>query len=345
MKDTSKSDPGSNQGVSTLKRRIQELEQLVEELRQTEGALRESEARFRYISENIADIVFVIDMDLRTIYANPSVERVLGFTPEERKAQRVEEQMTPESLRLVFETLGEEIEREKEGADPDRSRILVLDYYLKNGSIKSLETNVRGIRDNNGVLKGFLGLSRDVTERKRMEEELKDSAKKYRELSTVDNLTQLYNLRQFYIQLKIETDRSNRYEQPLTLLFLDLDDFKAFNDAYGHIEGDNALQRIGRIIKNCLRETDFAYRYGGEEFTVILPMTTEEQGVPIAERINGEIKRETFSPLPGQIVHLTVSIGLAQHRPQEDITTFVRRADQWMYKGKKNGKDRVCHET
>jgi len=178
-----------------------------------------------------------------------------------------------------------------------------------------------------------------------VEKTLRDSEKRYRELSMVDDLTQLYNSRHFYFQLKIELDRSNRYGQALTLLLLDLDNFKAFNDAYGHIEGDQVLWRLGQVVKRCLRETDFAFRYGGEEFTILLPMTTGVDSAVIAERIRTEFKKETFSPAPGQDVHVTVSIGLAQYKPQEDMKTFVHRVDQLMYQGKKNGKDRVCSES
>jgi len=179
---------------------------------------------------------------------------------------------------------------------------------------------------------------------KKTEQELKESEQRYRDLSIVDDLTQLYNSRHFYFQLKIELDRSNRYEQPLTLLLLDLDNFKTFNDVYGHVEGDQVLMRLGQVVKRCLRETDFAYRYGGEEFTILLPMTTSADGTVIAERIRMEFKKETFSPAPGQDVHVTVSIGLAQYKPQEEMKTFVHRVDQLMYQGKKNGKDRVCSE-
>jgi diguanylate cyclase (GGDEF)-like protein len=201
------------------------------------------------------------------------------------------------------------------------------------------------IRDEKGKPIGFRGISLDVTERRRAEDALRESEKRYHELSIIDELTQLYNSRHFYFQLKIELARSNRYEQPLTLLFLDLDNFKAFNDAHGHIEGDQVLWRLGQVVKGCLRETDFAYRYGGEEFTVILPMTTRIDGVVTAERIRTEFKKETFSPEPGLDVHVTVSIGLAQYRPQEDMKAFVHRVDQLMYLGKKSGKDRVCCES
>jgi diguanylate cyclase (GGDEF)-like protein len=176
-------------------------------------------------------------------------------------------------------------------------------------------------------------------------EALRGSEERYRELSIVDELTQLYNSRHFYHQLRMEIDRADRYGHPLTLLLLDLDDFKKFNDAYGHVKGDQVLKRLGQVIKGCLRQTDSAYRYGGEEFTILLPMTICRDGAITAERIRTEFKKEHFSQAPGQDIHMTVSIGGAQYKPQEDMKVFVHRVDQFMYQGKRNGKDRVCSES
>jgi diguanylate cyclase (GGDEF)-like protein len=130
----------------------------------------------------------------------------------------------------------------------------------------------------------------------------------------------------------------------LTLLLLDIDNFKEFNDAYGHVEGDQVLSQLGKVVKQCLRQTDSAYRYGGEEFTILLPMTTSGEGVITAERILRRVREEHFFPIPGHEVNLTVSIGLAQYRIQEDIKAFVRRVDRLMYQGKQEGKDRACFE-
>jgi diguanylate cyclase (GGDEF)-like protein/PAS domain S-box-containing protein len=192
---------------------------------------------------------------------------------------------------------------------------------------------------------GAIANSQLYADLKKTGHELKESEQRYRELSIVDGLTQLYNSRHFYFQLKIEIDRSNRYGHALTLLLLDLDNFKHFNDTYGHVEGDQVLMRLGQVVKRCLRETDFAYRYGGEEFTILLPTTTNEDGAVTAERIRTEFKKETFFPAPSQDVHKTVSIGLAQYKPQEDVKAFVQRVDQLMYQAKKDGKDRVCSES
>jgi len=346
MEDTQKNTSKPIESPSNTERQIRELKQLVTKLKNTEEALRKSEEKYRFIVEHMADTVWVANMDLRPAYVSSNSLKVLGFTPEERLNQHLSEMVTPETYSRLIDVLAQEMGKDKcNNVDPDRVVTLEMEYYHKNGHTTWLENRIHAIRDKDGKIIGIHGVSRDITERKRMEDALKKSEKRYRELSTVDNLTQLYNLRQFYAQLKVETDRSNRYGHPLTLLFLDLDDFKAFNDTYGHIEGDKVLQRIGRIIKDCLRETDFAYRYGGEEFTIILPMTTEAEGSITAERINAKIRTTPFSPPPDRDVYVTVSTGVAQYRPKECIRSFVNRADQLMYEGKKRGKNRVFRES
>ncbi|MFZ1037064.1 MAG: GGDEF domain-containing protein, partial [Smithella sp.] len=173
---------------------------------------------------------------------------------------------------------------------------------------------------------------------------IKENEQRYLELSIIDDLTQLYNSRHFHAQLEKEIERFNRYEQPLTLLMLDLDKFKEFNDTYGHVEGNHVLSRFGEVIKRCLRNPDFAYRYGGEEFTIMLPMTTSEEGIITAKRIQAEFKKEAFTPMPGKEVFVTMSIGLAQYKPKEDLRAFVDRVDRLMYQAKKDGRNRIYSE-
>ena len=160
-------------------------------------------------------------------------------------------------------------------------------------------------------------------------------------LAITDGLTRLYNLRHFYKQLEIEIDRCNRYGHSLALLLLDIDHFKKCNDTYGHLEGDKVLVRLGQIIKVCLRTMDSAYRYGGEEFTIILPETTGKEANNVAERISASVESERFSTKTGEDFSITISIGVTEYFKEEQLSTFIHRADQAMYKSKAKGRNRI----
>jgi len=306
--------------------------------RRIEEALRESEERYRTILENIEDGYFEVDIAGNLTFFNDSVCRMVGYSRTELMGMNNRQYTDKENSQILYQAFNKVFKT----GEPSKG----VDYETigKDGTKLNTESSVSLIRNISGQPIGFRGIMRNITERKRMEKELEENEKKYRELSIIDDLTQLYNSRYFYVQLKSEIDRWNRYKQPLTLLLLDLDNFKAFNDAYGHVEGDQVLLRLGQVVKRCLRQTDSAYRYGGEEFTIILPMTTNEKGVVTAGRIREEFKKEKFSPDPGKDVNMTVSIGVAQYRTQEEMKSFVHRVDQLMYQGKKTGKDRVCSE-
>jgi diguanylate cyclase (GGDEF)-like protein/PAS domain S-box-containing protein len=319
-------------GFRGVSRDITDRKQMEEELRKSEG-------KYRTIIEQMEEGYFELDLAGNFTFVNDAECRNLGYPKEEligMNNRQYQDETTAQKMNQLFRRLyrtGEPV------------KALDVEIIRKTGTKGFNELSVSLIRDAESKPIGFRGISRDITERKRAEEALRESEKRYHELSIVDELTRLFNSRYFYFQLKIELDRSNRYELPLTLLLLDLDNFKVFNDAYGHVEGDQVLRRLGQVVKRCLRQTDSAYRYGGEEFTILMPMTTSKNGAVTAERIRTELKKENFSPAPGQDVHVTVSIGLAQYKPQEDMKAFVHRVDQLMYQVKKNGKDRVCSES
>lgn len=163
-----------------------------------------------------------------------------------------------------------------------------------------------------------------------------------KKLSITDALTGLYNARHFYEQIKTEMDRFNRYGHELSLLLLDIDRFKVYNDTYGHLEGDKILAGIAQVIRSCLRKLDTAYRYGGEEFVVVLPETSGEEAHTVAERIRSAVADEPF-PAPGHpSVCITVSIGVTQYLREEPVSRFVQRADAAMYQSKQAGRNQVC---
>lgn len=186
----------------------------------------------------------------------------------------------------------------------------------------------------------LLRLKRVLRERQLSQERVL-MLERLKKLSITDGLTKLFNSRYFYSQLKGEIDRSNRYGHPLSLLLLDIDKFKEYNDTYGHLEGDKVLLQLGQTIKSCLRKMDSAYRYGGEEFTVILPETIGEEAETVAHRIRGAVQAERFIPSEGEMVGITISIGVTQYAQEEDVAAFVQRADKAMYLSKQAGRNRV----
>jgi diguanylate cyclase (GGDEF)-like protein len=161
------------------------------------------------------------------------------------------------------------------------------------------------------------------------------------QLAITDSLTQLYNSRHFFAQLKMEIERANRYGHSLALLLLDIDFFKNYNDTYGHLEGDKVLSTVGQMIKTCLRTMDTAYRYGGEEFTAILPYTDGDEAISVADRIQYALEYIAFSPYPDRSVQVTMSIGVTEYSPEEELTAFVNRSDRAMYAAKESGRNKV----
>ena len=166
-----------------------------------------------------------------------------------------------------------------------------------------------------------------------------------REISITDQLTTLYNHNFFYARLEEEFERALRYDTPLSLLMLDIDDFKSVNDTYGHRTGDKVLRDAAKLVKAVVRKTDVVCRYGGEEFAVILPHTSMEGAMDDAERIRAAIEAHAFGGLIGE--GITVSIGAATY-PNDEIRNsgdFVNRADTVLYKAKDGGKNRVVSDA
>ncbi|HAY38511.1 MAG TPA: diguanylate cyclase response regulator, partial [Desulfobacteraceae bacterium] len=186
----------------------------------------------------------------------------------------------------------------------------------------------------------LLRLKRVLKER-RLTRERNRILSKLENLAITDGLTKLYNLRHFYNLLEIEIDRCRRYGHSLALLLADIDNFKVYNDTYGHLEGDKVLVRIGQIIRSCLRTMDSAFRYGGEEFTVILPETSAQEANNVAHRIRTAVEFENFFPEPENVVTVTISIGVTEYYNKELLAEFIKRADQAMYLSKERGRNAI----
>lgn len=169
-------------------------------------------------------------------------------------------------------------------------------------------------------------------EKEKLEEEV-------RRLSITDDLTGLYNHRHFFKTLESEIVRMRRQKTSLSLLMFDLDNFKRYNDFYGHLEGDRVLKKIGEIIKNSIRSNvDSGYRYGGDEFAALLIGASRDQAMAIAERIRSTIEQSGFE-------NITISIGLAEFIDRLDLEGFVKSADDALYLAKHSGGNRIYTNT
>jgi diguanylate cyclase (GGDEF)-like protein len=175
-----------------------------------------------------------------------------------------------------------------------------------------------------------------------MAQKLEQSQTDLRNLAILDGLTGVYNRREFNLQLKAELERSERYQHACSLIMMDIDYFKKLNDTHGHQGGDEALRVVAALLKREVRPTDRVARYGGEEFAIILPETTGEKALGVAERLRGTIAIAPISISEDMIINVTVSMGVATF--PTDATSeekLLSLADQALYSAKKSGRNRV----
>ncbi len=155
--------------------------------------------------------------------------------------------------------------------------------------------------------------------------------------SSIDEMTKLFNKREFMQRIKEEVDRAQRYGRKLSILIFDLDNFKEWNDTFGHLAGDRLLKEIGEIIKDSIRSTDLAFRFGGDEFIVLFPETSLNGASLTAQKILENISKR-FSR---GSVKLSASAGIAEYKPGETPEDFINRADRALYTAKNSGKNKI----
>lgn len=201
----------------------------------------------------------------------------------------------------------------------------------------------RELHDKNQALaETMTHLCREKEELQAVVHQLGEARKKLERQAKFDALTGLRNRRSFNERLRWEFSRWRRYDTPLSLVLLDIDDFKHVNDSFGHWAGDETLQAVSRRVRRRLREADEAYRVGGEEFALLLPQTRADDALVVAERVRQIVSASAIPLSDGGQVRVTISLGLAECRPglpaQKDLYTAADRA---LYQAKTQGKNRV----
>jgi diguanylate cyclase (GGDEF)-like protein/PAS domain S-box-containing protein len=303
-------------------------------IKMAEVRQREPEARLRAILDNILDGIVVIDANGTILSVNPSAARIFGYRQDELAGQNVKILM-PQPDR-----------REHDGhlaryRDGKKTRIIgqgrELEGMTRDGRTFPMELTVTEVAMDGQRL--FTGVVRDITERKLARDHLN-------RLATTDGLTHLANRRRFDEVLAAEWARHGRSGGPLSLILLDVDQFKQFNDSYGHLAGDDCLRQVAdAVAKAIIRGTDLAARYGGEEFACILPNTDQAGALKVAQRILDGINRLAIPHDRSNVAaHVTVSIGLVTvgggYSGAE--SHIIEKADEQLYAAKSGGRNRIC---
>lgn len=279
------------------------------------------------------DGIIGVNREGTVIIFNEAAEKLTGLSSEEvlGKVSITDVYHPPELARDIKKKL----------YSPDHGgvgRVDGIEVYVKGADCEKIPIRLSAsLLTENGKEIGSVGFFHDLTQRKHLEEEL-------RRLSITDTLTGLYNRRHFHTILSDEVMRSARYDRRLTLAFFDLDNFKPFNDTYGHQEGDNILRLVSKSMKAMLRSTDHAFRLGGDEFAFLMVETDLENGAPVLERFrinfNDQWPRR-MSYLGDKLKPVTMSIGVAQLSDKEKSDKFQLRADLAMYEAKGAGGNRT----
>ncbi|MHC8404821.1 MULTISPECIES: sensor domain-containing diguanylate cyclase [unclassified Pseudomonas] len=293
--------------------------------------LSEREQLFSSLLVSVNAVLWAFNWETRQmIYVSPAYERIFGHSVGQLLSDynQWRDSIHPDDLDYAERSLAEVLDK---GAVEDRE-YRIIDA---NGQIRWLSDKCfinRQAEPGKPLI--IVGIAEDITEKKHMESEL-------HRLATTDVLTQSSNRRHFFDCAHREFDHARQHGTPLAFLLLDIDDFKKINDTYGHPEGDNVLQRIAETGRETLRRGDVFGRIGGEEFAAVFPGCAPDMALQVAERLQKEIQRLSFSH-DGEPFGITVSQGLTSLTAEdENVEALFARADAAMYEAKRQGKNRI----
>ena len=309
------------------------VRQLVQRQRMAQ-AMAAKEAHFRMLAEQSSDMVTRIGRDNELLYVSPSCERIIGWSPDELLGTSAVAGIHAEDIERVEQAI-----TALKNGEAEEARFVYRQRHREKGEIWA-EAALHVTRaSDSGEIDGVVAVVRDMTEQKDLQDKLAS-------LATSDGLTGLANRRAFDERISDEWTRARRDGAQLSLLLIDVDHFKAFNDHYGHLAGDGCLRALGRILSaHARRPADLAARYGGEEFALLLPNTDADGCAKVGEEIRDALRDLAMlhaqNP-PSRLV--TVSVGGATGFPSQtttDSTALVAAADRALYAAKNRGRDRL----
>jgi diguanylate cyclase (GGDEF)-like protein/PAS domain S-box-containing protein len=297
-------------------------------------------AVYKTLLESTKAIPWKIDWStLKFAYVGPQIERLLGWPPSSWVS--VEDwaaRMHPEDRAWVVDFC---VAQSQAGTDHE------ADYraLTKDGRYVWIRDVVHVVRNEHGDVEALIGFMFDISERKKTEEKLSILQKELEDLSFKDGLTGVGNRRRFDSVMEIEWGNALRTQLPLSLILLDIDYFKQYNDHYGHLQGDECLRRVGKALSGAAtRPRDFIARFGGEEFVLVLPETDAASALTVAERCRSLLQQEQISHVNSRVSEfLTISLGVGTIVPsrQEEMMGFVEMVDSRLYLAKQAGRNRM----
>ncbi|WP_292932961.1 diguanylate cyclase [Noviherbaspirillum sp.] len=301
----------------------------VTKLKQVEFALAESESKLKTIIETEPECVTLLSLDGTVQQMNRAGLDMIGVDAEEQIAgSRLCDMAVPQYQSALRELNTSVVSGE-------RGR-LAFELVGRKGTHRWLEAHAVPMRDKDGSINGSLWVIRDISDRKKAEQELE-------RLAQTDFLTGLANRRQFLLLAGQELSHAARYGGPLSVLMMDIDHFKKINDTYGHKCGDIVLQTFATLFHDTMRTVDITGRLGGEEFAAVLPQTDGEHALEVATRLLEIVSAAEVRLEDGRSIRFTVSIGLASRVDTIDsMDTLLACADAALYEAKNTGRNKVC---
>jgi diguanylate cyclase (GGDEF)-like protein/PAS domain S-box-containing protein len=295
-------------------------------------------AVYKTLLESTKAIPWKIDWKtMQFAYIGPQIESLLGWSPASwASAQDWAERIHPEDRERVVNFC---IAQSKAGTDHE------ADYraLTRDGGHVWIRDVVHVVRNDDGEVDSLVGFMFDISERKKTEEQLIVLQKELETLSFKDGLTGVANRRMFDSILEVEWAHARRNNQPLSVIMLDIDYFKQYNDHYGHLQGDACLKRVAQVLGSAAtRARDFVARFGGEEFVLVLPETDEKAAAKIAERCRSLIFKEQIPHAMSQASQiLTVSLGVGTMTPahHDEPLGLIEEVDRRLYQAKQRGRN------
>ncbi len=302
-----------------------------------ETALRKSEAQYRSLFEQSSDAIFILKADGpqtgRILSANRAACLMYGYSEDSFLRLSITDLDTPDQAAKAPKRIKEILEGSTLRIETTHQR--------KDGSVFPVEVSASRMSVDGRQF--VLAIYRDISSRKEAEQDRDTMIRELQHISQTDGLTGLFNRQHLDSRLSGELERARRYNTPLSLIIFDIDHFKNINDTYGHITGDIILQTTASIIKETIRGTDLAGRFGGDEFVIILVETDIHVGLQVAERLRQRIEREQVTADDGRTTAFSVSLGICEL--DNNITSageFIAKADTALYAAKRGSRNTVC---